>query len=255
MVLAPNYKFILAYCEKNANKDSRILDYGCGKGLVVKALSEVGFDAHGVDVYGPGSGTDFENKVDSSIRSRVKKLDALRYRIPFPDGNFDLIISNQVLEHIDQWDGVIEEWKRVLKEDGKMLHIFPVKQTLKEGHCGVWFAHLIPKSRLRWIWLFLNHKLGVGRLRQGARADASVWADFFQEWLEDNTFYKTVKNVQNKFKAFSLTVDRRESDYVIFRLNSKGKLKRILENSMFTRLLQTFCVIRGGMVVELKKND
>ena len=38
--------------------------------------------------------------------------------LPFPDGTFDVITANQVLEHVWKVDDLLLEIRRVLKDDG-----------------------------------------------------------------------------------------------------------------------------------------
>jgi SAM-dependent methyltransferase len=45
--------------------------------------------------------------------------------IPYRNDQFDLIFSSNVLEHIDDLDGILRETRRVLKADGVAVHILP----------------------------------------------------------------------------------------------------------------------------------
>ena len=47
---------------------------------------------------------------------------------------FDIVISNQVLEHIESIDLVIDEIARITKSGGIGLHIFPSRRHLIEAH-------------------------------------------------------------------------------------------------------------------------
>ena len=70
----------------------------------------------------------------------------------FPDGHFDLVISNQVLEHVTDPEAVIADVFRMIKPGGLFLAAFPVTETWYEGHVGLYFAHrFAPGSRFRGI--------------------------------------------------------------------------------------------------------
>jgi SAM-dependent methyltransferase len=45
--------------------------------------------------------------------------------IPFKNSSFDLIISSNVLEHVEDLESLNREMRRVLKKNGKMIHIVP----------------------------------------------------------------------------------------------------------------------------------
>ena len=59
--------------------------------------------------------------------------------------------------------------------------------AVREGHCNVPFAHWFPRSKARVLWLFLFRSLGFGRLKR--KGTKWRWAHFFNDWLEENTFY------------------------------------------------------------------
>jgi SAM-dependent methyltransferase len=42
-------------------------------------------------------------------------IDLINYRIPFADNTFDIIVSDQVFEHVQNWSEALTEIKRVLK--------------------------------------------------------------------------------------------------------------------------------------------
>jgi len=50
-----------------------------------------------------------------------------QYKIPFPDGYFDVVISGQTLEHVEfPWE-LVKEMARVMKKGGTMVIIAPAK--------------------------------------------------------------------------------------------------------------------------------
>ncbi len=56
----------------------------------------------------------------------VSCLRADATELPFPDASFDWIISNHVLEHIENEEKCLREMSRVLKPDGTAFLTFPV---------------------------------------------------------------------------------------------------------------------------------
>ncbi len=98
-----------------------VLDLGCGDGH----FAEMTFDqplAVGVD---PWLGPLTKSYRAGSYGLAVQSLgDAM----PFADGYFGSVISNSVLEHIDQVEEVLKEAARVLQPGGKLLITMPSHQ-------------------------------------------------------------------------------------------------------------------------------
>lgn len=89
----------------------KCLDVGCGTGLLVKILRSMGVDAYGVEI-----SQDAINLADKNIANFLKKADILK--LPFLNDEFDLVLTFDVLEHVDRIkiNKAINETIRVTKK-------------------------------------------------------------------------------------------------------------------------------------------
>ena len=95
------------------NPKAVVLDVGCGDGQKSQKFKEkIGCSKiFGID----GVSQRLLNAKERDVE--IKKTD-LEHKWPFPNQFFDVIISNQVIEHIHDLDNFISETKRVLKPGG-----------------------------------------------------------------------------------------------------------------------------------------
>ena len=119
----------------------KILDFGCGKGLLVGAYRNLGLDAFGCDI-------DIDRTADPLTeqlydQGYIRNIDTNSYRLPFPDGTFDYVISCQVFEHVQDYSTVLAELARVTKKSGVGYHEFPSRYRPIEGHVYVPLASII----------------------------------------------------------------------------------------------------------------
>ena len=106
--------------------------------------------------------------------------------IPFPPCTFDVVINNQVMEHVDDIDAALFEIHRVLKPGGTVLSLFPDKSVWHEGHCGVPFLHWFPKqSTFRIYYALLWRSIGFGNFTEGK--SRLEWSKDFCTWLDQWT--------------------------------------------------------------------
>ena len=85
----------------------RILENGCGVGMYVEHLSPFGGKVIGLEY-------DFERSAEARKNS-VHILNAAGECLPFPSGTFDLILSHEVIEHVQDDRAAIREMVRVLR--------------------------------------------------------------------------------------------------------------------------------------------
>lgn len=93
----------------------RVLDFGAGTGHQALLLKEIGLDVDAIDV---ASSPHLESRVFD-----VMSYDGLS--LPFPDAHFDVVMSSNVLEHVQDVRNTLRELTRVLKPGGTMLHVLP----------------------------------------------------------------------------------------------------------------------------------
>jgi SAM-dependent methyltransferase len=137
------------------NVGGKVLDLGCGAGVLVKKLQEAGLDAWGCDGEF-GSGTEFRHATE-----RLRRIEICPYRLPFEDRLFDAVVTVGVLEHVSNKDRMFGEIYRVLKGGGTMIHVFPSKWYLPvEPHTFVPLVNWLWPRVPRW-WLALWAIVGV----------------------------------------------------------------------------------------------
>src|ERR1017187_7126524 len=129
--MTANYDYVLAKCQSIC-PGGRILDYGCGRGDVVIRGRNQGLKLLGVDAFYAGANAKQEAINNGLLGTAVLELNE-RGVIPFDDGYFDLVISNQVFEHVENLDLVLNEIARVLKPAGRLLALFPSREVIREG--------------------------------------------------------------------------------------------------------------------------
>ena len=97
---------------KHVNRDSCLLDLGAGAGIIPKLR----FRRQVARV----CGVDLDERVlENPHLDEAKVADA--QRIPYNDARFDVVIANNVLEHLEEPANVFQEVSRVLKPGGVFL--------------------------------------------------------------------------------------------------------------------------------------
>ncbi len=142
---------------------SRVLDFGCGSGATVEELAGRGYAASGVDIL-EYWGRDAEMlghvppPLHPEMSDRLHKIDPGDNRLPFPDESFDMIISDQVLEHVFDYVPVFREQGRVLKAGGLALDRFPPGTLLREPHTKLPLAPLSHSRVYLALWAMAGRR-------------------------------------------------------------------------------------------------
>ena len=150
-----------------SNKNIRILDYGCGGGRLLFYLYSLGYkNINGCDVLeNYGEKKNIQIELNNLFFKKVFNLDNIfssctqfkdkdgRLTI-FEDRSFDLILSEQVLEHCQNLEGYTDECIRLLDKNGSAYLTFGQRLRPFENHINIWFIHWLPKSIMN-IWLDL----------------------------------------------------------------------------------------------------
>ncbi len=142
-------KKTVASLNANTNVEkASLLDIGCGTGGFAVAFALAGARVVGLD-------TDSGALKLAVVRARAEKvpvdfMECDGMRCPFPDSSFDIIICNEVFEHVDSKEELAHEIARLLKKAGTVYIRVPNKLSpwniLWDDHTGLPFFTLLPRS-------------------------------------------------------------------------------------------------------------
>jgi len=234
-----NYEYVLQTALASARADHpRILDYGSGQGQLIALALARNVDIYGADV--PG--------IETNERVRL----IVDGRIPFEDNWFDIVVSNQVFEHVANPKPVLEEIHRVLKPGGALIALFPDDAVWFEGHVGLYFVHWLARfPRLARSYLILSHKLGLGYFR--GTEDAKSWARKMQHLLATDVFHHAPRDIEAWISdIFGERPTSLAHDWMVFRIAASNRLRRfsrIARHPWLSRPLAFVCRIRAGSVL------
>jgi SAM-dependent methyltransferase len=107
-----------------------ILENGCGVGMYVEHLSPLGGKVIGLEY-------DFERAARARINSQ-NIINAAGESLPLPSGTFDLILSHEVIEHVQDDRAAILEMIRTLKPGGRIVLFCPNRGYPFETHGIYW---------------------------------------------------------------------------------------------------------------------
>ncbi len=108
----------------------RMLENGCGVGMYVEKLA-----AHGGTVIG----LEYDRERAAEARTRSPHIvNAAGEFLPLPSETFDLILSHEVIEHVQDDRAAIREMVRVLKTGGRIALFCPNRGYPFETHGIYW---------------------------------------------------------------------------------------------------------------------
>jgi SAM-dependent methyltransferase len=110
--------------------DGNVLDNGCGVGLYVEHLAPHCARITGMEF-------DFERAVEARQRS-ARIINAAGEDLPFAEGVFSLVVSHEVLEHVEHDAQAVREMVRVLQPGGRILLFVPNRGYPFETHGIYW---------------------------------------------------------------------------------------------------------------------
>jgi len=111
----------------------RILEPGCGRGLLLAALQRMGCQCTGLER--PDFPADDLGEGITFAKGNV-------YSMPFPDASFDMVILWYVLEHLANPFAALRESRRVLTEGGLLLIAVPNVDSRQAQYFGEKWFHL-----------------------------------------------------------------------------------------------------------------
>lgn len=107
-----------------------VLDIACGEGYGSNLLAETAKSVIGIDI----DKLTIVSAQKKYIKENLSFETGTVINIPFADETFDIIVSFETIEHIDQHAQMLGEIKRVLKKNGLLIISTPEKKYFSDIH-------------------------------------------------------------------------------------------------------------------------
>lgn len=120
-------EFFLAHCKPT----DRVLDIGCGHGVVSEFLAEKGIQVSAVDISEKLLDDLKARTAGKNLPLEIKRGDA--YNIPYEAQQFDVIVARMFLPHFPDWPVVLKEMTRTAKKGALLLVHFSSSENTALG--------------------------------------------------------------------------------------------------------------------------
>jgi SAM-dependent methyltransferase len=130
----------IEFLSRGLEPGAKILDVGCGRGVLFGPLADAGFNVHGVEVN--------EHAVRGCDSRAEVRLAPRLSEASFDEGYFDLIVIWHVLEHLPAPGETIAECQRILKPGGRLIVAVPNFSSAQARWSGPDWFHLDPPRHL-----------------------------------------------------------------------------------------------------------
>tara|TARA_A100001015_G_scaffold71951_1_gene79771 strand:+ start:1475 stop:2200 length:726 start_codon:yes stop_codon:yes gene_type:complete len=134
----------------NSIRNLKILDIGCGGGILCEPLARLGAKVTGIDENKKAIEAAKEHSKKNKLKINYKALSYDEIKL---NEKFDVILSMEVLEHIDDIGILISNSKKLLKKNGIFLGS-TINKTLSSYLLAIVFAEnilrLVPKKTHLW---------------------------------------------------------------------------------------------------------
>lgn len=135
-------------------KNKTILDIGTGAGYISHHIGKRAKLVYSVDVV---------DERREKLNYKFKKVTS--EKLPFEDNFFDIVISNHVIEHVNDQKKHLAEASRVLKKGGIIYLATPNKYWLTDPHYKLLFiSWLHPKLSTKYLKLVKNKDWDINPL-------------------------------------------------------------------------------------------
>lgn len=104
---------------ENEVKNKKFLEVGCGLGYFSHQASKMGAKVTGIDI-GPKLVA-----INKKLTPKGKFLVSSASKLPFRKDYFDIVLSTEVIEHVDDQKSALKEMCRVLKKNGILVITTP----------------------------------------------------------------------------------------------------------------------------------
>jgi len=118
-------RYVRALRALHVQPGQRVLDVGCGDGVLSAMIAQAGAHVIGID-YVPAA---LRFAVEHTLAAPARFVAGSAYALPFVSSIFDAVVAAEIIEHLDRPDDFLAEIHRVLRPGGRSVIMTPHRLT------------------------------------------------------------------------------------------------------------------------------
>ena len=224
----PKGRILENFIPYDETKDKRVLEVGCGSGLVSSHLAKSGSMLTSIDLTKQAIETTTERFKLYNLKADIKQMNA--ESMGFDDNTFDFVISWGVIHHSGSMQNILNEIYRVLKPGGKAYLMVYNKNSIRSLiFAPIWLG--VIRGKL----LKYNRKEIISNITDG----------YIARHLTEDEFNSMASSFKNINYTYSDEVDTISSYFL-------GPFRRILKPfKKIKHKLEYFLATRWGWYMQI----
>ncbi|MBW1894659.1 MAG: methyltransferase domain-containing protein [Deltaproteobacteria bacterium] len=215
----------------------KILDAGCGGCNLIQNLHERllksktvnNFEIYGFDVNDFKREGNFLDRPIHFLTNRYPEIpwqDRLKLvgqndKWPFENQYFEVVISDQVVEHLKNHLFFFSEMARVLSPTGFSLQSIPFREKVFDGHVSLPLAHKFKSYDFIYNFIYLFSLLGFGKYKEVGKRKGITISEYSinqADYLVSKINYLSRKEFLSLCKSLDLKVSYNYSTQFVFKI-------------------------------------
>ena len=184
------HKFKIATQGLNTGK---MLEIGCGVGDFLHYAEQNGWECYGAE-----PSEDALKILQSKTNANVVKPEEIE---EFPDASFDLICLWHVLEHVDNLKWQIDQLKRLVKPNGRIVIALPNYQSYDACYYrDKWAAYDVPRHLNHFSDVFMRNELTDNNMRY-VKSEKLVWDSYYISYLSEQYCHHNLALIRGAWRG------------------------------------------------------
>ncbi len=197
--------FDIAKDESKPFKDIKLLDIGCGGGLLSEPMAKLGANVTGLDVVEKNIKTASTHAINQGLK--INYIHSTVEKVSEKNQKFDVILNMEVIEHVSDVNLFINSCNKILSPNGIMIFASLNRTLISYGLAIIGVEYILgwlPKGTHDWSKFITPDELKILFSSNGLRIDEIIGMKYnplFDSWSRSKDLSVNYLGVSSKINS------------------------------------------------------